>query len=167
MIKTITLAGGCFWGVEAYFSQLKGIIDTSVGYIDGNKKNPTYEEVCQGLASHAEAVWIKYDSNVISLEKILDHFFRIINPFSKNRQGNDIGRQYRSGIYYDEPTDLLMIQNFMKDYFKEKLNLVQTAVLLNIDYADAEAYHQDYLKKNPRGYCHINMNLATKDEKKS
>ncbi len=166
MHKTITLAGGCFWGVEGYFAQLKGVLDTSVGYVDGNKKKPTYQEVCQGVASHAEAVWVQYDPTIISLEKILDHFFRIINPYSMNRQGNDIGRQYRTGIYYDDPNDVPIIQRFMEETFKDQLKRVQTKVLPNMDYEEAEAYHQDYLKKNPNGYCHIDMNLARKDEKK-
>lgn len=165
-MKKIVLAGGCFWGVEGYFDQLKGVIEASTGYVDGNKKNPTYQEVCQGVATHAEAIELSYDEQVISLPTVLDHFFRIIDPFSKNRQGHDIGRQYRTGIYYTDPKDLDTIHDFMKNYFKENLSRVQTEVKLNIDYELAEAYHQDYLKKNPGGYCHVDMNLAKPEEKK-
>jgi len=165
-MKKIVLAGGCFWGVEGYFDQLKGILDTSTGYVDGNKKHPTYQEVCNGTATHTEAIEVTYDPLEISLETILDHFFRIIDPFSKNRQGNDIGRQYRTGIYYDLESDLKNIEDFMASYFKQDLKRVQTEVKKNLDYELAEAYHQDYLKKNPGGYCHINMNLAKPEEKK-
>lgn len=165
-MKKIVLAGGCFWGVEGYFDQLKGVIETSTGYVDGNKKHPTYQEVCQGTATHAEAIELTYDEEVISLETVLDHFFRIIDPFSRNRQGHDIGRQYRTGIYYTDLKDLDAIHHFMKDYFKDNLSRVQTEVKLNIDYELAEAYHQDYLKKNPGGYCHVDMNLAKPEEKK-
>lgn len=165
-MKDIILAGGCFWGVEAYFDQLKGVISTHVGYVDGNKKNPTYQEVCNGITSHAEAVYIKYDEHVITLEEILDHFFRIINPYTINRQGNDIGRQYRSGIYYNDPLDVPKIEAFMKSYFKDLLYRVQTTIKPNLDYELAETYHQDYLKKNPGGYCHIDMGLLKESEKK-
>ncbi len=165
-MKSIVLAGGCFWGVEAYFAQLKGVIDTSVGYVDGNKRNPTYKEVCGSAATHTEASQIKYDEQVISLESILDHFFRIINPFSVNRQGNDFGSQYRSGIYLDDLSDEIKVVEFMKNYFKDDLSKVATKIKPNLDYDLAEEYHQDYLKKNPGGYCHVNLGLATKTEVK-
>lgn len=165
-MKSIVLAGGCFWGVEAYFQQLKGVTDTSVGYVDGNKKNPTYQEVCNGIATHTEACQVFYDENVISLTSILDHFFRIINPFSINRQGHDVGAQYRSGIYLDQLEDLETIESFMRTYFKDDLKKVQTKIKVNKDYDLAELYHQDYLKKNPGGYCHVNLGLAKAEEKK-
>ncbi|MDX9691296.1 MAG: peptide-methionine (S)-S-oxide reductase MsrA [Acholeplasmataceae bacterium] len=165
-MKSIVLAGGCFWGVEAYFQQLKGVTDTSVGYVDGNKKNPTYKEVCNGVASHTEACQVFYDEHVITLDQILDHFFRIINPFSINRQGHDIGSQYRSGIYLDDPSERPFIEEFMKNYFKDELKKVQTKIKENNDYDLAEEYHQDYLKKNPGGYCHVNLGLAKNGERK-
>jgi peptide-methionine (S)-S-oxide reductase len=166
-MKKIVLAGGCFWGVQEYFDRLVGVIETNVGYIDGNKRNPTYQEVCNGIATHTEAMEVTYDENLTSLEKLLEHFFRIINPFSRYRQGNDIGKQYRSGIYYTDKSDLEVIQSFMKNYFLDDLKKVQTEVKENLDYDLAEKYHQDYLKKNPGGYCHVNMNLAKKEEVKS
>ncbi|MFA6800538.1 MAG: peptide-methionine (S)-S-oxide reductase MsrA [Acholeplasmataceae bacterium] len=163
-MKHVVLAGGCFWGVEAYFKQLKGVITTSTGYIDGNKRNPTYDEVCQGNATHAEAVEISYDETVISLETLLEHFFRFVNPFSINRQGHDIGKQYRSGVYVDNVKDADLVDAYFDQYFKNDRSRVQTKIKLNLDYDLAEDYHQKYLDKNPGGYCHIDLNLATKDE---
>ena len=165
-MKTITLAGGCFWGVQAYFSQLKGIITTSVGYVDGNLKKPTYEQVCNHVATHTEAAQLKYDETLISLEKILEHFFRIVNPFSINRQGADIGPQYRSGIYYNDCSEEKAILKYMKNYFLNDIDRVAVVVKKNTDYELAEENHQKYLAKNPRGYCHINLGLATKEEVK-
>jgi peptide-methionine (S)-S-oxide reductase len=165
-MKELYVAGGCFWGVEAYFKQLKGIVKTSVGYIDGNMNQPTYEMVCDGRASHAEACYLSYDPNEISLESICEHLFRISNPFSKFRQGNDVGRQYRTGIYYVDDDDEMMIKNFMKSYFKDEYSRVQTEVKKALDYALAETYHQNYLDKNPHGYCHVNLGLAKEDERK-
>jgi peptide-methionine (S)-S-oxide reductase len=165
-MKKIVLAGGCFWGVEGYFDQLKGVLDTSTGYVDGNKKNPTYKEVCNGTATHAEAIEVTYDESVTSLETLLDHFFRIINPFSLNRQGHDIGRQYRTGIYYIDPEDATRIIDFMNQHFGLDIKKVRTEVKLCLDYELAEEYHQDYLKKNPNGYCHVDMGLAAPEEKK-
>lgn len=165
-MKKIILAGGCFWGVEAYFNQLKGVLETSVGYIDGNKKNPTYKEVCDGRATHAEAIEVIYDEKVITLEKVLEQFFRIIDPFSRNRQGHDIGRQYRTGIYYENEDDKTKALNYMEAVFGKDLPRVATEVKKSLDYELAEEYHQDYLKKNPGGYCHIDMGLAKKEEVK-
>lgn len=165
-MKSIVLAGGCFWGVEAYFKQLKGVVETSVGYVDGNMKNPTYRQVCDGYATHTEACQVFYDENEISLDQILDHFFRIINPFSINRQGHDIGKQYRSGIYLDDMIDEQHVIKFMKKYFGDDYDKVATRIRPNLDYDLAEEYHQDYLKKNPGGYCHVNLGLAKKGEVK-
>ncbi len=163
-MKSIVLAGGCFWGVEAYFSQLKGVVDTSVGYIEGNTRNPSYEQVCNGQTRHAEACQVFYNEKVISLDQILDHFFRIINPFTLNKQGNDFGFQYRSGIYIDFDEDEEGIHQFMKNYFGDNLKKVATKIKKNLDYDLAENSHQDYLKKNPGGYCHVNLGLASKEE---
>ena len=165
-MKSIVFAGGCFWGVEAYFDQLKGVTKTSVGYVDGNKKHPTYHEVCHGVATHAEACEVTYDEQVVTLEQVLEHFFRIINPFSINRQGNDIGNQYRSGIYLNDMSNQKAVVDYMESYFKDDYNKVQVKVKENLDYELAEDNHQKYLKKNPFGYCHVNLGLAKADEKK-
>lgn len=165
-MKKIVVAGGCFWGVEAYFKQLKGITDSSVGYIDGNTVNPTYEDVCRGTASHAEACELTYDETLLDIPMICEHLFRICNPFSKFRQGNDVGRQYRTGIYFYDESEKEVIIEFMKQYFKDDFVKVQTDVKMANDYVLAETYHQDYLDKNPNGYCHVNLGLATEDERK-
>lgn len=165
-MKEIVVAGGCFWGVEAYFKQLKGIVKSSVGYIDGNVPNPTYEAVCNGQATHAEACALTYDPTEISLEDICEHLFRICNPFSRFRQGNDVGRQYRTGIYFYDDLDAPKIKAFMQAHFGSELDRVQTDVKKAEDYVLAEAYHQNYLDKNPNGYCHVNLGLARSSEKK-
>ena len=165
-MKKIVLAGGCFWGVEAYFNQLKGVNDTTVGYVDGNKRNPTYAEVCHGVATHAEAIEIEYNPSMITLDKVLEHFFRIINPYAENQQGHDVGPQYRTGIYYYDKSDVPLIEAYLKTRFKSRLSEVKTVVKECLDYDLAESFHQDYLKKNPGGYCHVNLNLASPEEKK-
>lgn len=165
-MKEITFAGGCFWGVEAYFKQLKGVIDTSVGYANGNKENPSYREVCDGVATHAEAVYIKYEEKEISLNQLFEHFFRIIDPTTMNRQGHDIGVQYRSGIYYHD----FMTRDFALEYIAAEQKNYQKKIVVSVEplknYYLAENYHQDYLDKNPGGYCHVDLNLAKEDEKK-
>jgi methionine-S-sulfoxide reductase len=103
MIKTIYLAGGCFWGVEAYFKRLKGVLETSVGYANGNTMNPKYEDLKAGKATHAETVQIKYDDDVITLTELLGHYLRFVDPYSLNKQGEDEGIQYRTGVYYNDP----------------------------------------------------------------
>lgn len=165
-MKKIVLAGGCFWGVEAYFKQLKGVSTTSVGYANGNFENPTYKQVCEGIANHAEAVEITYDENIASLNLLLDNFFKIIDPTSLNKQGNDVGVQYRSGIYYeDEET-----KNFAVNYINELQNKYIKKIVVSVEplesYYLAEEYHQDYLDKNPKGYCHVDLNVMDTADKK-
>lgn len=163
MKKIIYLAGGCFWGVEAYYQQLKGVLNTTVGYANGNIKKPSYQDLLQGIATHAETVKIEYDSLIITLEQLLEHFLRFVNPYSLNRQGNDIGIQYRSGVYFTSSDEKLIIQN----YFQSRLdNTHKIEVTTLIDFYPAEEYHQDYLIKNPNGYCHVNLNLINSNEKK-
>ena len=122
MIKTIYLAGGCFWGVQHYFDQFDGILNTTVGYANGNSESPKYKDVKAGLTGHAETLEIQYDDNVISLSKILDLYFDIIDPVSVNQQGEDIGISYRTGIYYLDETDLKTIQTKYKE-IQEKYDL--------------------------------------------
>lgn len=163
MKKIIYLAGGCFWGVEAYYQQLKGVLNTAVGYANGNIKNPSYQDLLQGIATHAETVKIEYDSLIITLEQLLEHFLRFVNPYSLNRQGNDIGIQYRSGVYFTSADDKLIIQNYFQSRLDDTHKIEVTTL---IDFYLAEEYHQDYLIKNPNGYCHVNLNLINDDEKK-
>lgn len=165
-MKTLILAGGCFWGVEAYFKQLNGVLDTECGYANGNKQNPTYEEICNGYATHAEAVRILYDETKIPLDRLFEHFFRIIDPTTLNRQGHDHGIQYRSGIYFtDEVTKSRALSYIEKEQAKYKKPIVVSVEPLK-EFYEAEKYHQDYLDKNPSGYCHVDLGLAKEDEKK-
>lgn len=157
-MKEIYLAGGCFWGVEEYLSRIEGVIDTNVGYANGTKENPTYEQVCSGTTGHAETTLIKYDENILSLEELLNSFWKIINPTLLNRQGPDIGNQYRTGIYYTDEADLEIINETLKGQQKKYDSPIVTEIMPLNTYYDAEEYHQDYLKKNPGGYCHIDLN---------
>ena len=161
-MRKITLAGGCFWGVEAYFSRVKGIQKTVVGYIDGLSDDPSYEEVCDG-SGHAEAVYIEYDEQTISLEVVLKHFFRIIDPTQITRQGTDIGVQYRSAIYCYNETDRTLATQFIDGQKSNYKKPIQTQVLMASTFYEAEEYHQKYLDKNPYGYCHIDLNLLKED----
>ena len=157
-MKIIYLAGGCFWGVEEYFSRIEGVVDTEVGYANGRTPNPTYKQVCTGLTGHAETTYIEYDENIVSLEELLDRFFRIIDPTIRNRQGNDIGSQYRTGIYYVNPEDLDLIKKVIEKKQEKYDKAIVTEVKPLSNFYYAEDYHQDYLKKNPGGYCHVDMN---------
>ena len=163
---TIVIAGGCFWGVEEYFRRLKGVVSTRVGYAQGILENPSYQDVCTGKTHHAEVAEISYDPSLLSLEKIAEHLFRIVDPTSLNRQGHDIGTQYRVGMYPTTAEEMTRLKAYydhrQKDYTKP---LVMELEILR-DFYDAETYHQAYLVKNPGGYCHVNMNLIRKEELK-
>lgn len=160
--KEIYLAGGCFWGVEAYFERIPGVIDVVSGYANGKTRNPSYEQVIYMDTGHAETVKVAYDPERVDLETILRHFFRIIDPTSLNRQGNDRGTQYRSGIYYSDPADAALITAALeREQNKwDKPIVVENTALVAFD--NAEEYHQDYLAKNPNGYCHVDLNLVDK-----
>ncbi len=158
-LKEIWLAGGCFWGVEAYFRRVYGVAETTVGYANGKTKKPTYEEVCSGNTGYAETVLVRYDPQTVSLATLLRHFFRIIDPTTRNRQGNDRGTQYRSGIYYRNEEDLPVIRSILEETQEQHNSPVVTEVLPLANFYPAEEYHQDYLEKNPEGYCHIDFGL--------
>ena len=155
--KSIILGLGCFWGAEKIFWDLDGIYHTSVGYAGGHTKNPTYEEVCSGLTGHTEVVRLVYDPQKIELLKILILFWEGHNPTQGMRQGNDIGTQYRSAIFINCNEDLKKIKETLQT-FQSKLNTqglgeITTEIKSNIDFYFAEIYHQQYLYKNPNGYC--------------
>lgn len=156
-MKEIVLAGGCFWGVEEYMSRINGVVDTKVGYANGTKQNPTYEEVCTGTTGHVEACYVKFDEKIISLKELLNKFWNIIDPTLLNRQGPDIGNQYRTGIYYKDEKDLSIINETLKKEQKKYDKPIVTEIEKLKVFYDAEEYHQKYLKKNPGGYCHINL----------
>lgn len=155
MEKEIYLAGGCFWGTEKYLENIKGVIQTNVGYANGNTEKPTYEEVCNSNTGHAEAVKVIYDEKQISLSKILELYYDVINPVSINRQGGDTGTQYRTGIYYVEPQDEGVITQSIAELQKKFSEIIAIEVKPLSNYFEAEEYHQKYLDKNPNGYCHI------------
>ena len=157
---TIYLAGGCFWGVEAYLKKFPGVYDTEVGYANGTTENPTYEQVCYNNTGHAETVKVVYDTSQITTDQLLEGFFKVVDPTSFNQQGNDRGSQYRSGIYYVDEADKDAADkavNTQKEMYKKE---IATEVLPLDNFYPAEDYHQDYLDKNPSGYCHINLKDA-------
>ena len=165
-MNRIILAGGCFWGIEEYFSRLLGVLTTKCIYIDGNILNPKYEDLKNGIATHAEAVYIEYDNRELSLKKLLYYFIKIVNPFSINKQGEDEGIQYRSGIYYLDNSEYVIITDYLKEYFKDEYNNVKIVVKEAKLYYLAEEYHQNYLKKNKDGYCHVNFDTIEKGDLK-
>ncbi|MCP9075815.1 peptide-methionine (R)-S-oxide reductase MsrB [Streptococcus sp. CF4-2] len=156
----IYLAGGCFWGLEEYFSRISGVLQTSVGYANGQVETTNYQLIKE--TDHAETVQVIYDEKVVSLREILLYYFRVIDPLSVNQQGNDRGRQYRTGIYYLEEVDLPTINTVVR----EQELLIGRKIAVEVEklrhYILAEDYHQDYLKKNPGGYCHIDVRDAEK-----
>jgi methionine-S-sulfoxide reductase len=157
-IEKALLGAGCFWGVDKILKSIPGIVSTEVGYAGGTTKNPTYEEVCTGKTDHAEVVLVGFDPSVISYEAVLDIFFRLHDPTTLNRQHNDIGTQYRSVIftYNDEQQRVALEKIKQVDASKVFKTPIVTQVMTAPDYFSAEAYHQDYLIKNPSGYmCHI------------
>lgn len=159
-LQEIWLAGGCFWGVEAYFARVYGVADAVSGYANGPTPRPSYKEVTRG-SGHAETVLVRYDPERVSLEKLLTLFFKIIDPTSLNRQGNDRGAQYRTGIYYKNPADLAVAQAAMKAEQARWKEPVVTELQPLRQFAPAEDYHQDYLEKNPDGYCHTDFSSLT------
>ena len=156
-MKEIIFAGGCFWGVEEYMSRIPGVVETKVGYANGRTENPTYEQVCTNKTGHAEACQVKYDEQKITLDELLDKFWYIIDPTVKDQQGPDIGSQYRTGIYYIDETDLSTIQQSKEKQQMQYQQSITTEIEPLICFYLAEEYHQRYLKKNPNGYCHIDL----------
>ncbi len=153
-MKTIYLAGGCFWGMQKFFDQFEGVLSTEVGYANGPAGAPSYQDVCAG-SGHAETLRIDYDPGVIGLPALLNSYFMVIDPLSVNRQGEDCGIQYRTGIYYSEEAQLAeILPVYRAEEAKAGAALaVELKPLEN--FCPAEEYHQKYLDKNPTGYCHI------------
>ncbi len=154
-MSEIYLAGGCFWGMEKYIAAIHGVQATQVGYANGTTENPTYEEVCRQNTGHAETVYVRYDPEILPLEFLLELYYEAVDPVSHNRQGGDIGAQYRTGIYFiseqDRPVIEHSIARLQSRY--DKPIAIEVAPLRN--FGPAEEYHQKYLSKNPGGYCHI------------
>lgn len=159
-MKTIYLAGGCFWGLQKYMDQFGGILETEVGYANGPDKAPSYEEVCRN-SGHAETVRIAYDETVIGLTELLNRYFAVIDPVSFNRQGMDVGVQYRTGIFYADEADLPLIEAVFSEEEKKAGEPLAVLVEPLKNFFPAEEYHQKYLDKNPNGYCHIPRRMFT------
>lgn len=156
-LQSIYFAGGCFWGVDAYMRRIKGVAGTTVGYANGRTADPTYEEVCRLNTGYAETVHVMYDPSIVALKELLREFFTIIDPTSFNRQGNDVGSQYRSGIYFENAEDEQIIRDFASSIALQSGKKIVTEIKPLVNYYLAEEYHQSYLEKNPGGYCHISF----------
>lgn len=156
-LETIFLAGGCFWGVEEFFSRIPGVVETIVGYAQSRINDPSYEQVCSGKTDAVETVRVVYDPSKVSLPFLLEKFLKIIDPFSSGRQGNDIGSQYRPGIYFINKNSEEVINNVLMNEQKKFSRPFVVEVQKLENFYPAEEYHQKYLKKNPGGYCHIDF----------
>lgn len=156
-IETATFAAGCFWGVEAVFGKLDGVLEATVGYTGGHEKNPTYELVCSGKTGHAEAVLVKYDPDIIPYEKLLDYFWRLHNPTTLNRQGPDFGSQYRSVIFYHNENQKKAAEKSKDDFDSSGIfnRKAVTEIVAADTFYKAEEYHQDYYKKKGGNICPV------------
>ena len=157
--KDIYLAGGCFWGTEHYFKQVEGVVETEVGFANGHTENPTYEEVYTDETGYAETVHVKYNPEVVSLRFLLQLYFKAIDPVSLNKQGHDEGTRYRTGIYYTESADLPVVNEVFDEvqrHYDQPLAVERQPLER---FFTADEYHQDYLEKNPTGYCHLPLSL--------
>lgn len=157
--ESICLAGGCFWGTQHFLKQIDGVVATEAGYANSDEPDPTYREVCSGRTNAAEAVMVTYDTSRVGLDFILRLFFMTIDPTSVNRQGNDHGTQYRTGIYYTSPGQVEVIDSAVGRLAEEYDRPIAVEVMPLRNFYPAEDYHQDYLDKNPGGYCHIDPRL--------
>lgn len=159
-MKEIYFAGGCFWGTEHFFKQVRGVVATEVGYANGNNSlKPTYNQVSRGNTGFTEAVKVTYDPAIVDFDLLIDLFVQTIDPTSLNRQGNDVGNQYRTGIYFTDTKDKVIIDRKLKELAKKHTAKIVVEAEPLRNFYDAENYHQDYLEKNPNGYCHIGPNL--------
>ena len=156
---TLYLAGGCFWGVQRFIDQFPGVVETVAGFANGRTENPSYRDVCDNNTGHAETVKVVFDETVLPLEKLLSYYFLAIDPLSVNRQGEDEGTQYRTGIYFDDPTLLPRLRSFYDQKEKEIGKPLAVELLPLQNFYPAEEYHQKYLVRNPTGYCHLPTKL--------
>ena len=167
--REIYLAGGCFWGTEHFIKQIQGIISTETGFANGHTDNPTYKEVYTDTTGYAETVKVEYDADVADLHFLLELYFKAIDPTSLNKQGEDEGTRYRTGIYYTDASDLPIIQQVFNEAAQQYAEPLAVEVLPLQNYYPADEYHQDYLDKHPDGYCHLSpalFEMARKARKK-
>ena len=158
-MKVIYFAGGCFWGTEHFMKQINGVVNTQVGYANGNVENPTYKLVCTDTTNFAETVKVEYDEEKVELSFLIELYFKMIDPTSLNRQGEDSGTQYRTGIYYVDKADEEIIRSTVARLSEGYSAPVVVEIEPLKNFYDAEEYHQDYLDKNPDGYCHVSKEL--------
>lgn len=162
MTKTIYLAGGCFWGIQHLFSLVPGVTDSIAGYANSIVAEPTYRQVCSGTTGAAETVKIDYNPECVTLGELIDLYFQAIDPTALNRQGNDVGTQYRTGIYYSDPADAETVSTALESLGKKIGHRPAVEHQAITNFYPAEEYHQDYLDKNPGGYCHVDPALFRK-----
>jgi methionine-S-sulfoxide reductase len=157
-----TFAAGCFWGVEAYFRRVKGVLLATSGYCGGSAESPTYEDVCSGATGHAESVLVEFDPQVVSYERLLSHFWKIHDPTQLNRQGNDVGSQYRSAIFTHSSVQAQAAERSKAEFEAsgKYSKPLATEIVPATRFWPAEEYHQDYLGKHPGGYCHVDLSSA-------
>ena len=163
-MATIYVAGGCFWGVEKLMASINGVSDAESGYAQGHTESPYYQDVVTGKTGHTETVKVVYDPEVAPLPFLLEIFYKAIDPTSINRQGNDVGSQYRTGVYYTDPADATIIErslNELQESYDDPITVENEELT---SFTPAEGFHQDYLEKNPSGYCHIPISLFAEAE---
>ena len=153
-MKTIYLAGGCFWGMQKFLDQFEGVVSTQVGYSNGPDKAPSYQQVCRN-SGHAETVRVDYDEGRLSLPRLMELYFLVVDPLSLNKQGEDEGIQYRTGVYYTDPDQLPVLRAAFEAEERKVGAPLMVELLPLQNFFPAEEYHQKYLDKNPGGYCHI------------
>lgn len=157
--STIYLAGGCFWGMQKYLKLINGVLRTKVGFANGNTENPTYKEVYTDTTGFAETVRVVYDSDILSVKDLVDFYFQAIDPTSLNQQGEDKGTRYRTGVYYTDDSDKPAIESVFNAVSIGIGEDLEVELLPLKNFYPAEEYHQDYLDKNPDGYCHLSQKL--------
>ena len=158
-MKEIHFAGGCFWGAERYLQLIPGVVRTEVGFANGNTPDPTYEQVYTDATGYAETVRVQYDPAVVSLRFLTGLFFKAIDPLSLNRQGHDVGTRYRTGIYWSDPADEAVVREVAQGVAREIGQPLAVELEPLRNFFPAEEYHQNYLVKNPGGYCHLSPAL--------
>lgn len=161
-MRKIYLAGGCFWGIQGYFTRVAGVLESSVGYANSRIANPSYELVCSGISGAVEALELVYDEKRLGLGEIVDRLLSIIDPSALNYQANDIGTQYRNGVYYlqEYSSDEAVIKERVRAWEQRSGRKAVTEILPLQNFYLAESYHQNYLQANPHGYCHIDIEAA-------
>lgn len=159
-MRKIYLAGGCFWGIQGYFTRVAGVLESSVGYANSRIANPSYELVCSGISGAVEALELVYDEKRLGLSEIVDRLLSIIDPSALNYQANDIGTQYRNGVYYLQEGDEAVIKERIHAWEQRSGRKAVTEILPLQNFYLAESYHQNHLQANPHGYCHIDIEAA-------